>query len=509
MNIFGNKNKKEIETIKQNVEEISTTINEVKDNNNLMKKDFEEKYDELESKIKENHKKTKSVLEKQLKLIEHDDEVFQSMFDQHEKKILKISNKIDNIERLLNNLINTQNISKETVKNEPNSSKKHLYDSISKKELYSNVQLKDNRIKGDKKLFKFTIDDVISIKTHLKQYHDENLSSVAIGEMYGLANGTIQRLIYNIEEGVFDDLIKEYQSQNDNSKSHKIDIAECYRVKQHRTMDDDGTLFSSKGRAPYNIKDIILLKEAINNENNKTAGEVLKDFSYAHPTGCKLIWSIEEGCFDELIRRWNAKKFNTIPTQKKQKKKKHLRKVSKSLQQPLPKSTQLNEDGSFYNGNKNLSYTIYDVITMKNRIPNFDKYPSFEDLAEDFDLTITSIKVMIWRIEEGYFDNMIKEYLSRTYSYKNNFNRLFINGEDTGLSINKCISMVECIINNPNKAKTVNNLIKMYPTINSKYIRIIAEEYNNPNLSKILKKEIKEVERIDNPQKRREQGVFL
>ena len=49
----------------------------------------------------------------------------------------------------------------------------------------------------------------------------------------------------------------------------------------------------------------------------------------------------------------------------------------------------------------------------------------------------------------------------------------------------------------------------MYPTINSKYIRIISDNYNNPNLSKILTRTTKKVEKIDNPQKRKEAGVFL
>ena len=46
-----------------------------------------------------------------------------------------------------------------------------------------------------------------------------------------------------------------------------------------------------------------------------------------------------------------------------------------------------------------------------------------------------------------------------------------------------------------NKKETVNKLIKMYPTVDSKYIRILSEEYNNPNLSKVLRKKVKKVEK--------------
>ena len=68
--------------------------------------------------------------------------------------------------------------------------------------------------------------------------------------------------------------------------------------------------------------------------------------------------------------------------------------------------------------------------------------------------------------------------------------------------------IVDCIVNENNKQECVNRLIKNYSSTKPKYIRIISEEYNNINLSKVLKKEVRKVDKVDNPQKRRELGVY-
>ena len=115
---------------------------------------------------------------------------------------------------------------------------------------------------------------------------------------------------------------------------------------------------------------------------------------------------------------------------------------------------------------------------------------------------------IVWNIEEGNFDELIDEYNSRNYTYENIMNNLYIDGENTGLTIEKCNLIVDCIVNENNKQECVNRLIKNYSSTKPKYIRIISEEYNNINLSKVLKKEVRKVDKVDNPQKRRELGVY-
>ena len=496
MNLFGkNKNKEEIENIKQDIENMVTSIEEVKDNQK-----------DLEKKIEFDRKEIANVERN----AEHIDKVFTSLFDQYEEKFLKIDKKLENIEKQLTLLFDLQqNKKEEKPKSTSKPKKKHMFNfKIDKDLLYSQVYLNGNKIIGARGEFNFTIDDIISIKNNLKEYKDKNYSLMKIGEIHNIQRGTIQRVIYNIEEGTFDDLIKEYTNPtNKIPKSHKIQVAKSYQVHYNQELDDNGNLFKNGRQMPYHIKEIIKLKEAIYDENIHTLKEVLKDFPHNYFTGCRLVWAIEEGDFDELIETWQ----NKPKKQKDKSKAKHFREVPQSLQNPLSHQLEIIDGGELYNKSwgRSLGYTIQDVLIIQERIPDFNRYPTFEDLSEGFDMSLNAIKTMVWRIEEGYFDDVIQEYLLRNYTYENNFNRLFIDGENTGLSIDKCVSIVECIINNPNKTETVNKLIKMYPTINSKYIRIISDNYNNPNLSKILTRTTKKVEKIDNPQKRKEAGVFL
>lgn len=397
MSLFGrNKNKEEIEEIKKEINDVKQSIVDLNE-------DYEDKSSKLKNCIESENKNNKSL------------------FEQYENKFLELDSKMDNINERIDGIIEFQHSlvdklakltnvetkkTKEKKVKTKKDGKKGSYDYMA--DLYSGLHLSGENILGKRnRKLPYTINDVISIKENLDDYSKKGYSGDKIGRIYGIGTNTIQKVIYNIQQGVFDDLIEEYLSQR-----------------------------------------------------NKMAEP-------------------------------------------------HLRKVSKSLQKKVNGDFLLGDGGELYtSGGRALSYNIQEVLMVQERIPNFNDYPTFEDLGEGIDMTMPSIKTLVWRIEEGCFDGVIQEYLSRNYTYENNFNRLFIDGSNTGLSINSCVSIVECIINAPNKLETVNKLIKMYPTIESKYIRILADEYNNPNLGKVLKKEVRKIPKIDNPQKRKEAGVF-
>ena len=508
MSLFGrNKTKEEIVEIQNKQEDFEKELNKI---------------DELKNKQKEFKKQLneiKTYSESELKKIteKHDNE-YESLSKQYEEKFLKVNDEIESLKKsfetvqnLLSNIVNAQkNILEKTEKQGVTKSetkktaKKHLYDF--KAELYPTVSLSGNNIIGKIGKLSFTIDDVINIKKNLSKYHEKGYSGDKIGRLHNIGTNTIQRVIWNIEEGVFDELILEYQQNNSvkEKHSHKINVGKSYKVKYKHTMNNKGELFTSTGRKiPYTIHDIIQIKKSIENENHNTPQEVLESIDCNYVTGCRLIWNIEEGNYDRLIEKYYNSEFDEDNVNDN-----HFRQIPKSLHKKLSGKLEVVDGGELLLNNRRLTYTIQDVLKLQERIPDFNKYPTFEDLFEGFDLSEPSLKMMVWRIEEGYYEDIIMEYLSRNYTYENNFNRLFIDGKNTGLSINKCIAIVECIINTPNKRDTVNKLIKMYPSIDSKYIRILSEEYNNPNLSKILKKEVRKIPKIDNPQKRREQGVF-
>lgn len=499
MKIFGRKKDEEITLIKKDLESIRQDITKANES-------CEEQVKELSNIIEDNNKE----YEKKLNLLE---EKYEELNDKLDKiqSIIKLMNELneDSTE-----VPETDVSPEKTVKPESKkTNKEHLYIFNGEQTLYKKLSLKGNKIIGARGEFKFDIEDVINIKNNLKEYHDKGIKVSVIGRKYNIARGTIQRVIYNIEEGVFDDIIEEYQNNKPvvEANSHKIKVAESYRVPYTQTMDSKGNLYISTGkRMPYTIQDIMELKEAVKDTNNHSVNDVLKYFDYSFGTACRLIWNIEEGNFDDLIKDWENGVF-TYEDKQTDEKQKHFRDVPKSLHKPLSNNLVVLDGGEIINKGwgRSLGYTIQDILELQQRIPDFNNYPTFEDLSEGLDMSISAVKTTVWRIEEGYFMDIINEYLSRNYSYENNFNRLFIDGKNTGLSIDKCISIVECIINANDKRGTVNRLIKMYPTVDSKYIRILSEEYDNPNLSKVLKKEVIKVEKIDNPQKRREQGVYL
>lgn len=498
MNLFGkNKNKEEIETLKKNVEDLKDEISELKTNLEKVTEDCDTEISNMKSILKDNEKTYNSLFEKfQEQLLVINNSIRNEKEEKEEKEVESTNSKLNNDHN-----------------NRKTDSNCHLYDikDYIIKEPYYNLQLSGTHLIGGRGKMGFDITDVIDLKKNLQKYHDKGYTCSKLGKIYGIGRGVIERVVWNIEEGNFDELIKQYQNNEFHlENNHRIVIPPSQKVEYKRRMTKNGQLYSMNGKLmPYTIEDIISLKKEINNPKNITAKDVLKNFKIAYNTGSKLIWNIEEGNFDDLINEWEK-----IKTEKKQmkiveEKNTHIRPVSPSLHQKFSNDLKLKNGGELYSGNKKLNYTIQDVLLLQERIPDFNNYPTFNELKDGFDMSLNSLRILIWRIEEGYFDDVVQEYLSRRYTYENNFNRLFIDGENTGLNINKCVSIVEVIVNSPNKREVVNKLIKMYPTVDSKYIRIIADNYSNPNLNKVLKREVKKVEKIDNPQKRREAGVFL
>lgn len=418
MNIFNRKSKQneEIENLNNNLNQIKNDLEETqkKVHNNRLK---------LDSTENSLNKSNTEIIELKLQLNEQK-EYYKSVFEKYESQFLKLNKKMDILTKMIKVVTDDytspkkENKVKQTQKRTlQKTSKKHLYNIKGETPTKLYVQpleiIGRNQIKNKSRILKFTIDDVISIKENLKYFHEKKYTITKIGELYSINKDTIARLIYNIEEGVFDEVIEKYTSINQ--------------------------------------------KHDIKNSSS------------------------------------------------------HFREIPPSLRSRLKGNFIIVNGGELLNQTtgRKTKYTIQDIIEIQKMIPDFKKYPTIEDMDECLDISIQSLKTLIWRIEEGYFDELINEYLSRKYTYENDVNRLFIDNKNTGLTIDNCISIIECIMNSSDKREVVNNLIRMYPNVDSKYIRIIADEYNNPNLNRILKKEVKKIEKIDNPQKRRELGVYL
>ena len=519
----------------------------------------------LQAENNELDKKYKTILKKQEKILN--------------KELEKIKDKENNAPQITPPQINDNHLYKINRANIPN---------------YKPPVLKGERLKSGKRYFSFNITTVINIKNNLQKYYNNGLTVKEIGEKYDLSNETVSTLIWNIEEGVFDEVISEYEN---NTATLTRDVGESYHFEYNdlKLVDDKVYYNNKKKPLKYDIREIRLIKERMNDfdkyptfkslfkgmkfrdypskvliynielgkfdklieeyilhepshERNvapslrkkydniilapngalKSNGHVLKfkiqdviklknninDFvkyptmtslinsmGLSWGTTSTLIWNIEEGVFDELIEKWENGDKDNLNT------KYHIYTVSKSYQH-LIKNPILKDNGDIHaSNNLKLPYTIYNIIELKKRIYS-GTYDKIQDLYSDFGFAFQLGNKLVWNIEEGVFDDLIEEFQSRRYTYERRYNNLYINGEDTHLTIEKCNLIIDCLVNDPNKYDTINRLIKNYPQTEPKYIRILGEEYNNVNLSKVLKKEKVKVEAVNDPQKRREQGYY-
>ena len=371
---------------------------------------------------------------------------------------------------------------------------------------YKEIKLQGRSLMSHKRKFSFTIDDVINIKENLQEYYDDGLSIRAIGKLNNVNSDTIYKLIWNIEEGNFDKVINDYLSdpKDVGGDNHYRKVSKTQKRPLNVdsiSYDSKGRLFSSGRRLQYTVDDVKELKKRIPDfENYPNKVDLFEDMSIGEFGGMILVWRIEEGYFDKIIEDYDKVNEGVEENW-------HIFKLKQSYHKPYTDLV-VGHGGVLYSSNnQRLSFTIQDVINLRDKIYS-NKYTNLSDLKDGFDFSRQLFNKIVWNIEEGNFDELIDEYNSRNYTYENIMNNLYIDGENTGLTIEKCNLIVDCIVNENNKQECVNRLIKNYSSTKPKYIRIISEEYNNINLSKVLKKEVRKVDKVDNPQKRRELGVY-
>ena len=525
MGLFGrgNKTEDEVKSLQDNVEQLKKDVKYLKTQKDALMNARNEHEEELK-KIKEEVRKYKDTIND----LEQQCEVYDKQFTimnkliQEVTELQNLTNKdIDLIKKQIesNNAVSVEE--KEAKKDVP---KKHLYDITSKQlaKPYLNPLLgDDDSIKVASNYLILSIKEVRDLKIKLPTYYKKGVSVLDIATEYNMSNKNLMyRMIWNIEEGTFDELIKKYENNEYDyvrpSKTPEKDN-HLYKIKAERNTKPytkigvypDGQITIRGRHMSYNIHQVIDIKNNLREYYDK--GYSIIKIMECYPsitdinTMYRLIWNIEEGIFDKAIKTYENTEVDTAVKESGT----HYRSINNSMKKPINKKhIKMSDGGELYINGRTLKYTIQDVLLIKERIIDFNKYPTLESIYDFLDISNATGEILVWRIEEGYFDDLIDEYLSRNYTYENNFNRLFIDGKNTGLSIDKCISIIECVINAPDKNEVVNNLLKLYPTIDSKYIRIVTDNYNNPNLSKILKKETKKIEKIDNPQKRRENGLY-
>ena len=523
--------KEDVNGLKEDIVNLSKVLDEVEVNMDVRIGKTEEKVVEiLSEKIRAVEGKFDELSEDTSKYLNQDKEEIQKLNEkvellENENQDLK--SKVKKVyEIVMKSLVNQQEVEDKVAQaiadaEMPSETKKHLFEvGGTHAKPYRGVMLDGERLISKRGQFSFNVLTVIGIKDNLQKYKEQGISVKEIGHKHNISTDTIYRIIWNIEEGYFDDVIEEYNKihsedevkniigTNEGVEEKMVHIREVPNslknpISSDMLMETDGSIFINGRKLKYNMDDVLKLKKNIpNTEDYPTIASLIEGMEISGYSGAMLVWRIEEGNFDILIKEYSKildknRKYHIFP-------------LKKSYQQKF-KGFRLGEDGTIFNtNNRRLPYTIQDIIEMRKTIYS-GRYTSVNHIVDKFDYCCSRglCLKLIWNIEEGNFDELIEEYSSRNYTYENKHNILYVDGENTGLTIEKCNLIIDCVINDPNKQECVNRLIKNYSSTKPKYIRILADEYNNVNLSKVLEKKVARVERIDNPQKRKEMGVYL
>ena len=80
-----------------------------------------------------------------------------------------------------------------------------------------------------------------------------------------------------------------------------------------------------------------------------------------------------------------------------------------------------------------------------------------------------------------------KQIFSKKHKFKIQMSNLYIDGKNTHLGIRNCKNIIEVMTHANDENLTILELTEKYYFISSHYIKIVAENYNNPDLTKLLK----------------------
>ena len=166
-----------------------------------------------------------------------------------------------------------------------------------------------NRDNTNTKQTKFTINDVIDLKEKIPYYHKKGYTYKTITmKYYPLSQGVVKRLIWNIEEGNFDEIINDYyKGKNTTGTGLNFNINDRYK-KRYRLKSLDGIDIHRKGQGSsklgFNILDVLYIKENIPRwiHEQTPRAQVAEETGMAPDRLQRVIYNVMEGTFDEYLK---------------------------------------------------------------------------------------------------------------------------------------------------------------------------------------------------------------
>ena len=226
------------------------------------------------------------------------------------EKSLKDMNQVNLIlDSYLDDVSQEKEVKKAEVKHK---SKFKIWNSSQK--LYHNVDIdKNGIIKTGTKRSKLHINDIMSIQKDM-----QNMDMKEIMSKYDnkFTRNHIHRIVYNIENNVFDNVIKKFKNKKNDDEEYKVSgfYQRSFAIASF-DVENGIFVFGNGTTSQFTIHDVIDIKnKVINKKITKSRAKIIAsgyDFNFGIFE--RIVFSLKKGVFDSYIEEWK-RRINNIGT---------------------------------------------------------------------------------------------------------------------------------------------------------------------------------------------------
>ena len=417
-----------------------------------------------------------------------------------------------------------------------NSSKKHLREvPINLQREYTITGLDSyNYFKFVKTTSSYTIDDVIKIKDAIPNFKDYPTNESLIKLCHNGGRYVNERIIWNIEEGVFDKWISDYSQQpelikNVDWKEYHSFFKSCNIDKQYQSFydvnnwnNDVGIYRSLPGNYSFDLEDILYIKNRLDDYVNANYNiiNVAEDACLSVAVVEKILFNLANGVFDKYLEKYvehHDYEWTIIPPKYQTKNPFWIFTYNEenfSMEEvSYPNNITLRFPYAILNYiETNLQMWKDNHVFVEDIISQLSK-DGFKDVVDGVNHEF--IIKMIWRFWDNpyKFEDALNKlskrgnekedgFLQESHFFESKSGILYIDDVNTNLTIAKCNLILHEYINANNKEDCLNRMIKVYSMINEKHIKLICHYYDDFAFRKLLKSDNDKVVIVNDPHKR-------
>lgn len=161
------------------------------------------------------------------------------------------------------------------------------------------------------KTTKFTIHDIITLKERIPEYVAENYTFKEMSFHYPkLSLAVVKRLIWNIEEGIFDPLIDEYNNKDSSDHSNLSFQLHNQQKIRYKIKKVDGIDIYRLGQGTqklnFNLLDVLYIKENLPRweKEGTSRPEICEEVGFSEKQLMRVIYNVQIGTFDEHLKEF-------------------------------------------------------------------------------------------------------------------------------------------------------------------------------------------------------------